>query len=47
MRRLVDELAAHVADRTDPEKEGDRPAEEWLPGLMRFPAVKSVVQDQE
>lgn len=45
-RRLVDELTAHFADRTDPDKEGDRPAAEWLPGLLRFPAVKSVVQDQ-
>lgn len=45
-RWLVDELTAHFTDRTDSEKEGDRPAAEWLPGLLRFPAVKSVVQDQ-
>lgn len=43
-RRLVDELAAHFADRTDSAKEADRSAAQWLPGVLCFPAMKSVVQ---
>jgi hypothetical protein len=43
-RRLVDELAAHFADHTDPAKDADRLALAWLPGLLRFPAVKSITE---
>ena len=45
-RRLVDELAAYFADHADPAKEEDRPALAWLPGLLRFPAVKSITEQQ-
>ncbi len=45
-RRLVEELAAYFADHADPAKEADRPALAWLPGLLRFPAVKSIIEQQ-
>jgi len=45
-RRLLEELAAYFADHADPAKEADRPALAWLPGLLRFPAVKSISEQQ-
>ena len=45
-RRLVEDLAAYFADHADPAKEADRPALAWLPGLLRFPAVKSIIEQQ-
>lgn len=45
-RRLVDELAAYFADHADPTREADRPALAWLPGLLRFPAMKSITEQQ-
>lgn len=43
-KRLVDELAAHFANRSNPDAapDGDRRACEWLPGLLQFPATKSL-----
>ena len=45
-RRLVDELATYFAARVDPEKKLERPAAQWLPGLLCFPAVKSVIKNR-
>ena len=44
-RRLADELAVHFTVRSDPEKMRDRPAATWLPGLLGFPAVASVLKN--
>ena len=44
-KRLVEELSAYFAESSDPEKrdaDGNPAAREWLPGVFRFPAVKSV-----
>lgn len=45
-RRLVEELAAHFAKPADPEKVVDQKTE-WLPGLLQFPAVASVLKGKE
>ena len=45
-RRLVDELATYFAARVDPDKKLERPAAQWLPGLLCFPAVKSVIKNR-
>ncbi len=47
-KQLVDELVRFFADRSDPERLGadeDRRAAEWLPGLLRFPATKTVAAE--
>ena len=47
-KQLVDELVRYFADRSDPEKLGaddDRTAAEWLPGILRFPATKTVATE--
>jgi hypothetical protein len=42
----VDQLVACFGNHADPAKEADRPAVAWLPGLLRFPAVKSIAEQQ-
>lgn len=44
-KRLVEELTTYFADRADPQKEDGQQAREWLPGLLRFPAVKAIAED--
>jgi ParB family chromosome partitioning protein len=47
-KQLVDELVRFFADHSDPEKLGadeDLRAAEWLPGIFRFPATKTVVAE--
>jgi ParB family chromosome partitioning protein len=47
-KQLVDELVRFFADRSDPENLGmdaDLRAAQWLPGLLRFPAMKTVVSE--
>jgi len=43
-KRLVEELAIYFESHADPEgvPDDDRRACDWLPGLLRFPAVKSL-----
>lgn len=47
-KQLVDELVRFFADRSNPETldtDEDRRAAEWLPGMFRFPATKTVVDE--
>lgn len=44
--RLVEELATYFANHTDPNKEADRSALTWLPGLLQFPAKKAITLQQ-
>jgi hypothetical protein len=40
---LIEVLAAYFDEQSDPEKpDGDRRAKEWLPGVMDFPATKTL-----
>lgn len=41
-KRLVAELAAYFASHASSAQEADRPAYNWLPGILRFPAVKTL-----
>jgi ParB family chromosome partitioning protein len=41
-KRLVDELAACFANQSDGDADDHRAANMWLPGLLRFPAVKAL-----
>jgi ParB family chromosome partitioning protein len=47
-KQLVGELVRFFADRSSPETleaDEDRRAAEWLPGMLRFPATKTVVAE--
>lgn len=44
-KKLVEDLGAYLADHADPAKETDHRACDWIPGLLRFPAVKAIVED--
>jgi hypothetical protein len=45
-KQLIDELTTYFAERSDPDRADageNAAAREWLPGLFRFPAAKSVM----
>ena len=45
---VVEALAAFFAQRSDPANpDGDRRAKEWLPGIINFPATKTLNHARE
>jgi len=44
-KRLVETLATYFTERADPQSDESRPAREWVPGLLRFPAVKAILEE--